>query len=80
MKITLEQIEELASRPEIKRIAVENFLRSLSDNRIDDLLNLGIDRNMYKWNFETINTILDAIILAYKEEKWKNFMINIEHY
>ena len=32
MKITLEQIEELASRPEIKRIAVENFLRSLSDN------------------------------------------------
>jgi len=69
MKITLEQIEELASRPEIKRIAVENFLRSLSDNRIDDLLNLGIDRNMYKWNFETINTILDAIILAYKEEK-----------
>ena len=69
MKITLEQIEGLASHPKVKRIAVENFLMSLSDNRIDDLLNLGIDRNMYKWNFETINTILDAIILAYKEEK-----------
>jgi hypothetical protein len=56
-------IESLASLPGVKRIAVENFLGSLSpDESLSDALkNLCLDARSYKWNAATVKAITQGI-------------------
>ncbi len=61
--LTSKQIETLASRPGVKRIAVENFLSSLSGNGSDDFENCRMDARLYKWNAATVAAINKGISL-----------------
>ena len=66
MKLTLEQIEALASRKGVKRIAVENFLMSLPDSSdsFSNVMNLHQDAKDYGWNAATVNAISKGIQMA----------------
>jgi hypothetical protein len=61
--LTGKQIIELASKPKVKKIAVENFLSSLGQDNRDNLANLEMDAALYKWNAATIAAILKGISL-----------------
>ena len=65
MKLTTEQIEKLASANNVKRIAVENYLSSLTGNYMNDNINLDTDARLYKWNTPTINAIRKGIKIFY---------------
>lgn len=65
--ITSQQIDELASRPKVKRVAVENFLSSLDGlSRQDAIGNLEMDAKSYKWARETKASIHEGILLHFK--------------
>jgi hypothetical protein len=61
---THERIKELASLPNVNEDAVFNFLGTLPShtNWLDDLMNLNMDRNLYKWNIETYKAIEAGIL------------------
>lgn len=64
--LTNEEIEKLASKKGVKRIAVENFLSTL-DLKIGaygNTMNAGMDATMYKWNSATVNAIMTGIRMA----------------
>ena len=63
-ELTVEEIQKLAAEPDVRRIAVENFLMSMGDNASVARLNLRLDSNLYHWNHQTFNAILDGIRLA----------------
>ena len=63
-KLTNEEIESLASRKGVKRIAVENFLATMGTNRTNAAINLGMDAKSYKWNLATVRAIRKGIDLA----------------
>jgi hypothetical protein len=64
-KLSAQQIERLASKPKVKRIAVENFLISIQNDTIKEAEgNLRLDASLYRWNTETINAIKEGIRLA----------------
>jgi hypothetical protein len=65
-KLTLEEIEKFASRPKVKKIAVENFLMTLTTNPNSESAYLNLDRDaaMYGWNVFTYKAIRDGIKLA----------------
>ena len=65
-KLTIEEIEKLASRRNVKRIAVENFLATVTNNTnaFFARLNLGRDAAIYDWNHETVAAIEDGIRMA----------------
>lgn len=65
-KLTLEEIEKLASRANVSKIAVENYLMSLTGNESADRYNVTADARSYKWNAATVKAIQDGIRLAYK--------------
>ena len=64
MPLTKEQIEKLAARKGVKRIAVENSLMSLSGNKAHDYANIEVDARLYKWNAATLNAILKGVSLS----------------
>ena len=65
-KLTLPEIEKLASLPKVRRIAVENFLITVQNN--PDVLcakmNLDADARLYRWKKETVNAIKQGIKLS----------------
>lgn len=63
-KLTNKEIEEFANRPGAKKIAVENFLMSMGEDLTNAMGNLGLDAKSYKWNRETINAVLEGMLLA----------------
>ena len=63
-KITAQEIEEYASRPEARRIAVENFLGTMGTDREVALGNLVLDARLYRWNRQTKRAISEGIALA----------------
>lgn len=65
-KLTSEEIEEFANRPNVKKVAVENFLMKMGTDitLITAMGNLGFDTKSYEWNQETIYAIADGILLA----------------
>jgi len=64
-KLTSDEIETLASRKNVRRIAVENFLMSMYDMKYEDsLANLEMDAVAYKWNNATISAIRAGIMMA----------------
>ena len=63
-KLTNKEIEEFANRPGAKKIAVEKFLMSMGEDLTNAMGNLGLDAKSYKWNRETINAVLEGMLLA----------------
>lgn len=63
-ELTTKEIQNLASRKGVRRIAVENFLMSMGTNRQNAVLNAQMDANLYHWNSPTNKAILDGIQLA----------------
>jgi hypothetical protein len=66
-KLTSEEIEKYANRKGVKRIAVENFLGTVTANptRSAALSNLYMDAGMYKWNSATLSAIEAGIKKAF---------------
>ena len=64
--LTTSEIEMLASKPHVKRIAVENFLGTLdtSIGYSGNARNARMDAQLYKWNQVTLNAILAGIMLS----------------
>ena len=52
-QLEIDEINKLASRKGVKKIAVENFLMSLSLNPLADSINLGMDADLYNCNYKT---------------------------
>lgn len=67
-RLNLTQIQELAARAGVKRIAVENFLSSLDPSltQEEQVANAMMDARSYRWNHETTGAIREGIALAYK--------------
>lgn len=63
-ELTIEEIEKLASRPNVKRISVENFLMSMGDDFYAAANNVMLDAHLYGWNKDTVQAIVDGILLA----------------
>lgn len=65
-KLDLKEIQELASRPGIKKKAVENFLLTVHINTSEPAayLNMIRDAEMYNWNMETQEAIYEGILLS----------------
>jgi len=65
-ELTKKEIEELATRPNVRKVAVENFLMSMGTDERTAMLNLSYDSGLYKWNIATVKAIRDGIQLAKK--------------
>lgn len=65
-ELKVKEIERFASRPKVKRIAVENFLMTVHHNEsaLQANQNLNQDAKLYKWNIQTIAAVQDGIQLA----------------
>jgi hypothetical protein len=67
--LTLGKIEELASWPGVRRIAVENFLGTLdaatTPTKAAALANLNRDARLYGWSENTIAAIKEGIRFYY---------------
>ncbi|RLC34072.1 MAG: hypothetical protein DRZ76_03375 [Candidatus Nealsonbacteria bacterium] len=70
-QLTLEEIKTFATRRNVRKIAVENFLLSLHNNETTRTAyqNLMRDAKMYRWNKETIKAIQEGIDLSIKKSK-----------
>jgi len=60
----MEEIEEFTNRPNVKKVAAENFLMSMGEDLTVAMGNLGLDAKSYGWNKQTIQAILDGIWVA----------------
>lgn len=62
-KLTLEEVEAFASRRGVKRVAVENFLISVTacGSRRNAIGNVSLDAGLYGWNAATQRAIHDGI-------------------
>src|SRR5271157_2692533 len=70
MSLSPTQIEKLAARKGVRKIAVENFLGSLGSLRqIEALGNLFWDAASYRWNAATVDAIKHGIRMAYAKPK-----------
>jgi len=69
--LTMKEIKNLASRPFVDSLAVENFLMTVHHNGTAGIafLNLVRDANVYKWDEGTVNAIIDGIMTAVEGEK-----------
>jgi len=67
-KLTNQEIEKLAGRRGVRKIAVENFLGTMGTDKQTATSNLWLDVGLYKWNNATVKAILDGIKLASKVE------------
>jgi hypothetical protein len=68
--LTSAEVEKFASRKGVKRVAVENFLHSVTGNSTDSIAtsNLWLDAGLYKWNDATQKAILDGINYSANKE------------
>jgi hypothetical protein len=65
-QLTSEEIEKLASRKGVRRIAVENFLSTMGSDSSAAYGNAEQDTRDYNWNAPTRNAIYAGISLANK--------------
>jgi hypothetical protein len=57
------RINELASRPGVKKIAVQNFLSSLDGMTYQEAVgNCELDARSYRWSLETVGAIREGIL------------------
>ena len=60
--LTATRIAELASRPGVRKTAVENFLSSLDGLTYEEAVaNCVLDTRLYRWNHETSGTIREGL-------------------
>jgi hypothetical protein len=66
-ELTAAQIEKLASRAGVRRVAVENFLGTLdpASGSSGNFRNLWSDQEVYRWNASTVRAIEKGIDLAF---------------
>jgi len=72
--LTLQEIKIFATRRNVRRVAVENFLMTLQNNGTprEAYQNLFRDAKMYRWNQNTIRAIKDGIDLAVEKGSKSN--------
>ena len=65
-KLTSQEIEKLASKKGVRRIAVKNFLMTVHNNKsvYTACTNLRLDKKLYEWNIATEVAIREGIALA----------------
>ena len=68
-QLTISEINKLASRKNVRKIAVENFLMTMGDSPMTARYNLQCDTKSYKWNSPTVQAINAGIVLAKKPLK-----------
>jgi hypothetical protein len=77
--LTYEEIEKLAGRKGVRRIAVENFLSSMGgQSKSDAYGNLGLDTMLYRWNAATVTAIQSGINLAAKAAPKQTQQLTLE--
>lgn len=61
--LTQERIEELSNQKGVRKNAVLNFLCSVdaNENKSEALANLKMDKDLYKWNLQTVRAIRKGI-------------------
>ena len=66
--LSIEEIEKLANKPNVRKIAVENFLMTVGNNTSEYIAmrNLELDSNLYNWNIATQTAIRKGIKLAFR--------------
>ena len=66
-RLSRDEVEKLAGRTGVRKIAVENFLMTVhnNENAYQARQNLVLDTRLYNWNVKTVKTICDGIDLAY---------------
>ena len=62
--LTPNEIERLAARKAVRRIAVVNFLATMGDDSHAAWENLRADTACYRWNAATVKAISDGIARA----------------
>ena len=65
-KLTPSEINKLSKKPNVKTIAVQNFLMSMGRDEEIARRNFNYDSLLYSWNSQTRNAILRGISLASK--------------
>lgn len=57
------EVERLASKPKVKKVAVENFLDTVKNNpnAYAAIQNMHYDARIYKWNSQTVKAIEEGI-------------------
>jgi len=63
-QLSNEEIEKLATRVGVRRIAVENFLATMGTDKFAAMSNLRLDAGLYHWNNATVRAIADGIRIA----------------
>ena len=63
-RLTIIEVNKLASRHMVKKIAVENFLSTMGTNYDHAICNLAADARSYRWNKQTIRAIEAGIYKA----------------
>jgi hypothetical protein len=68
------RIEELSSLPNVKSVAVTNFLSTANANPTyeDAVDNAYNDARSYGWNDDTLNAILDGLDEAFDRDVWED--------
>jgi hypothetical protein len=62
---TVENLKQFSDRPNVDQAVVEKFLMSISVGNIPATIErLVYDAKAYKWNNETIEAILDGILIS----------------
>ena len=71
-RLSASVIDSLASRPGVRRIAVENFLGSAPANltRAESAANMRYDARLYRWNEATQEAILTGLQQMYGAPPW----------
>lgn len=64
MLTMIEIADILRKNPNAKRIAVENFLSTMGNDKNVAMSNLGFDAKSYKWNTATVKAITQGIKIA----------------
>ena len=61
-KTTIAIENAIKKAPKAKKTAVENFVWSAPDDRMDNSMNLSMDARAYKWNADTVKAIRSALL------------------
>ena len=73
-RLNIVEIEKLAGKAGVCRVAVENFLVSITnnENNYQARQNLALDTRLYNWNVKTVKAIVDGIDMVCKRASGVN--------
>jgi hypothetical protein len=73
--LTRNEIQMMASRPGVKRVAIVNFLGTLEGLTYEAALwNLDLDTRLYRWDYPTRQAIRDGIKLYFEKTLFDRLM------